>query len=362
MGIRIPQSNVPSSDLDETITKELHDGLGRATTTASSLAAERAVGIVLFRLGLKGYLTYPMNHHSEKLNHKRRRAVISSEEEETSLDHEDSPKHRRMIKEINKDKNVNLVQSSEQGEAQETAKHRMEFSIASPQIDDDETLAETLLNIKRSAAKDKGKANMQESESPKKIKKKEMMHISFDEEISQRLYEEEQVQILRDEEYAQQILFDNTMESIRRFVPIESKGQAGERSSKEGKSLKRSAEEELGQEQKDDLEKLTLMEYVEVIFDSEEVINVIPLAVKSPIVSWKSYCKGDVGYYEIHRADGSYKTYIFFSEMLNDFDREYLIVLYRLSNEKYASTRPGFDDLILWRDMKIMFEPDDDEV
>nr|GEW88650.1 putative ribonuclease H-like domain-containing protein [Tanacetum cinerariifolium] len=78
-------------------------------------------------------------------------------------------------------------------------------------------------------------------------------------------------------------------------------------------------------------------------------------------VNWKSYCKGDVGYYEIHRADGSYKTYIFFSEMLNYFDREDLIVLYRLFNEKYASTRPGFDDLMLWEDMKTMFEPDGDD-
>ncbi|GKB66284.1 putative ribonuclease H-like domain-containing protein [Tanacetum coccineum] len=87
------------------------------------------------------------------------------------------------------------------------------------------------------------------------------------------------------------------------------------------------------------------------------------LAVKSPIVSWKSYCKGDVGYYEIHKTDGSYKTYIFFNEMLNDFDREDLIVLYRLFNEKYASTRPCFDDLMLWGDLKIMFDPDsDDEV
>ncbi|GKG17499.1 hypothetical protein Tco_0362456, partial [Tanacetum coccineum] len=72
------------------------------------------------------------------------------------------------------------------------------------------------------------------------------------------------------------------------------------------------------------------MEYVEVISDSKEVISVIPLAVISLIVSWKSYCKGDVGYYEIHRA----------------------------LNEKYASTRPGFDDLMLWGDLKIMFEPD----
>nr|GEY73974.1 hypothetical protein [Tanacetum cinerariifolium] len=53
------------------------------------------------------------------------------------------------------------------------------------------------------------------------------------------------------------MLFDNTMESIRRFVPMESEFQAadskvGEGSSKECESLKRSAEEELGQEQKID--------------------------------------------------------------------------------------------------------------
>nr|GEW42207.1 retrovirus-related Pol polyprotein from transposon TNT 1-94 [Tanacetum cinerariifolium] len=43
-GIRIPQSNVPTSVADEAITKEMHDGLGRATTTASSLEAEQGSG------------------------------------------------------------------------------------------------------------------------------------------------------------------------------------------------------------------------------------------------------------------------------------------------------------------------------
>ncbi|GJS76633.1 hypothetical protein Tco_0726514 [Tanacetum coccineum] len=42
------------------------------------------------------------------------------------------------------------------------------------------------------------------------------------------------------------------------------------------------------------------------------------------------------------------------NEMLNDFDKEDLIVLYRLFNEKYASTRPSFNDLILWGDLKII--------
>nr|GEX56723.1 hypothetical protein [Tanacetum cinerariifolium] len=135
-------------------------------------------------------LTKRVKKLEKKLKHKRRRAVIeSSEDEEASLNH--------------KDENINLVQSSKQGEAHETAGRKMDFSTASPQTDVDETLAETLLNIKRSASKDKGKAIMQDSESLKEIKKKEMMQISLDEEIDQRFYEEEQAHILMEEEYAQ---------------------------------------------------------------------------------------------------------------------------------------------------------------
>nr|GEV05740.1 hypothetical protein [Tanacetum cinerariifolium] len=267
IGIRIPQSNIPISVADEAITKEMHDGLGRATTTSSSLEAEQGssnisktqtkvtlsglsfprtssegglgchvtMGVFLFKPGLKGYLTCLMNHHSKKvttlenelkstkavynkalitltkrvkklekkLKYKRKREVVdSSEDEKASLDKEDSPKYGSMIEEINEDENVNLVKSN----------------------DDEITLAKTLVNIKKSAAKDKGKAIMQESEPLKKIKKKEMIQISLDEEIAQ---------------------------SIRKFIPMESEGQiayskAGEEGSKEGESLKRHAEEELG--------------------------------------------------------------------------------------------------------------------
>nr|GEX07991.1 hypothetical protein [Tanacetum cinerariifolium] len=235
---------------DKAITQEMHDRLGRATITATSLAAEQG-------------------------------------------------------SEIDKDENVNLVKSSEQGEVHETAEHRIDLSTAIQT--DDATLVETMLNIKRSAAKDRGKAIMQESESPKKIKKKEMMQISLNEEIAQRMLKEERESLSikersrllaefinkrnkmmaarRTEEkrnkpttHAQKrtymsnylkniggytlkqlkqysfkeikMLFDNTMGSIKRLVPMESEGQAGEGSSKEGESLKRSAKEELGQEQK----------------------------------------------------------------------------------------------------------------
>nr|GEV50946.1 hypothetical protein [Tanacetum cinerariifolium] len=224
MGIRIPQSNVPSSVANEAITKELHDGLERVITTASSLEAEQGsgnisktqtkatpswlsyprtssegglgfhvtIGVVLFRLDkvtaleneLKNTkavynkalitLTKRVKKLEKNLKHKRRRAVVdSSEDDEASLDNKDSPKQGRMIEEIDEDENVNLVKSR---------------NTASPQKDDDEiSLAETMVNIKKSATKDKGKAIMQESKPPKKTKKKEMIHISLDEEIAQRI-------------------------------------------------------------------------------------------------------------------------------------------------------------------------------
>nr|GEV02651.1 putative ribonuclease H-like domain-containing protein [Tanacetum cinerariifolium] len=228
IGIRIPQSNVPSSVADEAITKEMHDGLGRATTTASSLASEQSSGNISktqtkarperlsnlpneptlgdgntsrSREGSMQYLelmeictklskkvtsleneltstkavynkalitlTKRVKKLEKQLKHKGKRAVIdSSDDAEPSLDAEDSPKQERMIEELDKDENVNLTA-------------------------DDETLAVTLLNIKRSAAKDKGKGIMQEPKLPKKIKERKRIQLSLDEDLAQKLYAEE---------------------------------------------------------------------------------------------------------------------------------------------------------------------------
>ncbi|GKA91161.1 hypothetical protein Tco_0813031 [Tanacetum coccineum] len=454
MGIRIPQSNFLSSVADEAITKDMHDGLGRATTTASSLEAEQGSGNIFKtqtkatpsrpsspRTSLEGgpwchvtmrgssvqarperlsnlpnepplgegntsrsregsmkllelmdictklsskattlenelsstkaihnkaliTLTKRVKKLEKKLKLKRRSEVVDSlENEEASLHNKDSSKQGRMIEEIDKDEKVNLVKSSKQWEAHDTVWLRMEsddtkvvdFSTASPLNDDDEvTLAETLVNIKISATKDKGKAIMQESEPPKKLKKKEMIQIGHDEELAQKLHVEELVKdIARQEqerydfekalELQKQLderekVFRTVEEEIVQQDDVVSKQIMKESSRKDEGRLKRKTskarkDKEKRQKNQDDPEKLTLVEYVEVIYDSEE----------------------------IHRADGSYKTYMFFSEMLNDFDREDLIVLYKLFNEKYASTRPGFDDLMLWGDMKIMVEPNDDD-
>nr|GEX23931.1 hypothetical protein [Tanacetum cinerariifolium] len=103
-----------------------------------------------------------------------------------------------------------------------------------------------------------------------------------------------------------------------------------------------------------------LNQLIEIILDEEEVaIDVIPLAVKSPrIVDWMIYKEGKKRYYQIIRADGSLKMYMFCRQMLKSFDREYLEDLYKLIKAKFGSTRPveGLD-LLLWDDLKTMFEP-----
>ncbi|GKE03888.1 hypothetical protein Tco_1395906 [Tanacetum coccineum] len=99
---------------------------------------------------------------------------------------------------------------------------------------------------------------------------------------------------------------------------------------------------------------------MKIILDEEEVaIDAIPLAVKSPkIVGWKIYKEGRKSYYQIIRADGKLQMYMIFSQMLKSFDREDLKDLYKLVKAKYESTRPveGLD-LLLWGDLKTMFEP-----
>nr|GEV41693.1 hypothetical protein [Tanacetum cinerariifolium] len=149
----------------------------RVTTLKNELSSTKAVYHKAFIT-----LTKRVKKLETQLKPKRSRAVNhSSDKEESIMDIKDSSKQGRMIEELDKDEDVNLV--SEQGEVYETAKLLKD--------DDDATLAETLLNIKRITAQDKGKGIMQETELLKKIKKKEMIQLSLDEELAQKLYAEE---------------------------------------------------------------------------------------------------------------------------------------------------------------------------
>ncbi|GJT64711.1 putative ribonuclease H-like domain-containing protein [Tanacetum coccineum] len=154
-----------------------------------------------------------------------------------------------------------------------------------------------------------------------------------------------------------QKMFDRAFKRVNTFVDFRTDLVEGS-SKRAGEEL----EQESTKKQKVDEDKDTaeLQSLMKVIPDEEEVaIDVVPLATKPPtIVDWKIHKEGKKSYYQIVRADGKSQMYLVFSHMLKSFDREDLEDLYKLVKARYGSTRPVEDlDLVLWNDLKNMFEP-----
>ncbi|GJS91098.1 hypothetical protein Tco_0773734 [Tanacetum coccineum] len=116
------------------------------------------------------------------------------------------------------------------------------------------------------------------------------------------------------------------------------------------------------QKLEDDAEKKELRDSMDVVPRDDIAIDVESLATKYPIVDWKTHVLTEnMMYYQIIRADGSSKNYKIFSEMLDDFDRQDVLDLHRLVQERYDTTSPEGYDLLLWGDLKILFEPNEED-
>ncbi|GJS90414.1 hypothetical protein Tco_0773050 [Tanacetum coccineum] len=400
MGIKIPQSNVLSSVADEAITKEMHDGLGRPTTTASSLEAKQGSGNISktqtkatpsrlssLRTSSEGGPRYKVTALEDKLGSikavynkslitltkrvkkletnlklKRRSKIVdSSEDKEASLDIEDPSKQGRMIEELDQDKNVNLVTSSKQGEAHETAKHRMKSDVDFSTLHAEE-LAKSIarqeqekydfekdlelqkqLDEREEVVSKSSQAHDIDWSDPAVIRYHTLQNRSFSvTEVRKNMcmylknqggYKQSHFKGMRYEDIRP--IFERAWDQNHAFVPkdfeiekevIKRSGFIQKQSTKEEKEKKKDEEsskqvkeetvqkedvipeqvmkesfrkakgrlkrkaskarkdKDKRQKKQDDPEKLTLMEYVEVISDSEEVISVTPLAVKSLIV------------------------------------------------------------------------------
>ncbi|GKD62942.1 hypothetical protein Tco_1305050 [Tanacetum coccineum] len=65
----------------------------------------------------------------------------------------------------------------------------------------------------------------------------------------------------------------------------------------------------------------------------------------------------------IIKADGSTKYNKIFSAMLDDFDKQDVLDLYRLGKERFKTTSPEGYDRLLWGDLITLFEPiEEDEI
>ncbi|GKB02121.1 hypothetical protein Tco_0830210 [Tanacetum coccineum] len=168
-------------------------------------------------------------------------------------------------------------------------------------------------------------------------------------------------------------LFETTMKHANTFTSIETEDKERESKLAAGSSKTPRAEHD-EQHDKESVKKQKLKENnaekeelracLDIVSGDEIAMDFESLAMKYPIIDWKTHILTEnIIYYQIIRADGSSKNYKIFSKMLDDFDRQDVVDLYRLVQERYETTSPEGYDLLLWGDLKTLFEPcEEDEV
>ncbi|GJS01574.1 hypothetical protein Tco_0318082 [Tanacetum coccineum] len=157
---------------------------------------------------------------------KRRARIAISEDKDAA---EDSSKQGRKIFDIDTDPTISLISTTNiavsTADAAVTTASASISTVSPPRVSiaKDISGAETLVYIRRSAskAKDKGKAIMQESEPPKKIKKRVQVQMSIDEELAKKVFEEEQVKAKAEQEH-QKFDFETDLE-LQRYHALQNR-------------------------------------------------------------------------------------------------------------------------------------------
>ncbi|GJT93223.1 hypothetical protein Tco_1082068 [Tanacetum coccineum] len=166
-------------------------------------------------------------------------------------------------------------------------------------------------------------------------------------------------------------IFEKVWDQTHTFVPIDSEDKEKD-SEKKGSGKKSLARKRAGEKQseestkrqkiEDDVEKEELKAYLDLVPREEFAMEIESLATKYPIFDWKTHVlTKNFMYYQIFKAYESFKNDKIFSEMLDDFDRQDVLDLHRLVKARYMTSSPEGYDLMLWGDLKILFEPDEED-
>ncbi|GJT57930.1 hypothetical protein Tco_0992984 [Tanacetum coccineum] len=156
------------------------------------------------------------------------------------------------------------------------------------------------------------------------------------------------------------ILWDH----VNTFIPIGSEKntcQEEEQVTNKGQNSSRETEEKKKEIADYEEEKDELRMWLAVVPDEEEFVDPEILHTKFPIVDWESQNLGNMHVYKIIRADGNTSYHKTFESMLKSFDRHDLEVLHRLVMERFQDNTPEGYNLMLWGDLKILVDPEQDD-
>ncbi|GJY91632.1 hypothetical protein Tco_0506828 [Tanacetum coccineum] len=168
-----------------------------------------------------------------------------------------------------------------------------------------------------------------------------------------------------------QVMYEKVKRENERFIPITKDDKLIEEMNKKaaGRRLKMKAPKRSKRQKTDSdhEEENQLRIFLKIVPEEEEKIDYEILGTRYPIINWESkfYDYGHFGreliYYRVFRADGSSRWIKTFSEMIKLFDRMDLIEIHSLVMKRFETTPPEGIDLLLWGDLRTMFESKEDD-
>ncbi|GKD38585.1 hypothetical protein Tco_1258792 [Tanacetum coccineum] len=360
---QVPQPSGPTDNVaNEAVYKELDDSLVRVATTTSSFEAEQDSGNIN-KTRSKATLNEPSSLGTTSGGGPRRQETIGDAIAQTRFKNVSTQSYVYCSQEMF---DVDTLNDEEMNVAEQNVVEEVATTTTATDNVDEVTLPQTLMEIKSTKPKVKGIVIQEPSTTTTTISSQQSQEKGLQE--RERAEKELEANIALTEEW------DDIQAKIEADHELAQRLKAKEQEEKAAQRLEEQILEDVDRAfnrvntfvdfRTDIVEELQSL--MEVIPNEEEVaIDAIPLATKSPsIVNWKIHKEGKKIYYQIIRADGKSQMYRFFSQILKSFSREDLEDLYKLVKVKYKSTRLVEDlDLVLWNDLKAMFEPNvEDEV
>nr|GEV17356.1 hypothetical protein [Tanacetum cinerariifolium] len=158
-------------------------------------------------------------------------------------------------------------------------------------------------------------------------------------------------------------IFEKHFNYIMGFLE-KSEKELEEEASKALKRKSKSSKQQAAKKQKFDEEVEELKKHLQIVPNDEDDVytEATPLALKDPVVDYQIHTENNKPYYKVIRADGTHQLFLSFLSLLKNFDREDLEMLWKIVQERFASSKPkNFSDDFLLTTLKVMFEKPDVE-
>ncbi|GJR14291.1 hypothetical protein Tco_0796943 [Tanacetum coccineum] len=126
----------------------------------------------------------------------------------------------------------------------------------------------------------------------------------------------------------------------------------------EGSEQQSEGNKDVKEKDSDDHDKIINLQQWVVLARQESLVDITPSVFKAPIYDRKIFKDKLREVYQIFRVGQAPKAYPYFEAILKEFDKDYMVTLWKLVKDRFKEELPKSDlEKCLFWPLKVMFEP-----